>query len=199
MGRNQKFVGPNSKVRPAETKGSLTKGRVPYSSRSPNDPLTGKSRESLGPRVGDIPRFSRNFSIGSTGIVRYEPDRNKELEITTSPKTPETASPETTETTAPATVAFVPPAKINGAAVSYSAYLRARGFDISAAEAEFFWKNEDEWRYSPERKAEIEAAKFVREAADAKRKADREAKKLAAAERNREAVTAAAKRLGLIP
>jgi hypothetical protein len=103
------------------------------------------------------------------------------------------------EKNAPATVApIVAPAKINEAAVSYSAYLRERGVDVSAEIAQIFWNFESEWRTSPERIAEREAAKAVKEAVAAKVKADREAKAKARLESEREAIAAKAKALGLI-
>jgi hypothetical protein len=103
------------------------------------------------------------------------------------------------EKNAPATVAPISaPAKINEAAVSYSAYLRERGIDVSPETAQIFWNFESEWRTSPERVAEREAAKAVKEAVAAKIAADREAKKLARLESEREAIAAKAKALGLI-
>lgn len=91
-----------------------------------------------------------------------------------------------------------PSTKINEAAVSYSAWLTARGIDVSPELAQTFWDNENVWRTSPERNAERDSAKAEREASKAKAakaKADAATKKL---EAERETIAAKAKALGLI-
>jgi hypothetical protein len=91
------------------------------------------------------------------------------------------------------------PTKVNEAAVSYSAWLNARGIEFSPAQVQAHWDFETEWRTSPERVAERaakrskgEEAKLVREWLKAEKVY---LKDLA----QREEILAAAKRLGIVP
>jgi hypothetical protein len=167
--------------------------------------------------VSNIRKFFREFplTISSTfrGIATIVVDvplpargsgRRKESPINVSKNSPESVSTiaadgaETADNAAESTVVAPVPAKINEAAISFSAYLRARGVEISATDAQNFWNLEGEWRTSPERIAEREARKAEKDAAEAKRKADREAKRVAALEAKREEILASARALGII-
>jgi hypothetical protein len=91
----------------------------------------------------------------------------------------------TPEVVVPVVAPIVAPSKINEAAISYSAYLRERGIDVSAEVAQIFWNEENVWRTSPAREAErsarkvaaevekAEKAKKARIAAEARLQADR--------------------------
>lgn len=90
------------------------------------------------------------------------------------------------------------PTKINSAAVSYSAWLNARGIELSPAQVQAHWDFESEWRTSPERKAERVASAAKGENAKAVRawlKAEKTYLKDLA---QREEILAAAKRLGIV-
>lgn len=91
------------------------------------------------------------------------------------------------------------PTKVNAAAVSYSEWLNARGIEFSPAQVQAHWDFESEWRTSPERKAERDAAKAATEATKAAKKSAAEAKRRERDEAQREEILAAAKRLGIIP
>jgi hypothetical protein len=91
------------------------------------------------------------------------------------------------------------PTKVNGAAVSYSAWLTARGIELSPAQVQAHWDFETEWRTSPERVAEraetatkAEYAKDVRAWLKAKKVWEKDVAQ-------REEILAAAKRLGIVP